>query len=76
MRDFCARLLPVLMAMPCSVFNGARQGAAFYRAADAIQDTHWCRKSNILKTAQKTKRSGGKCKLASMVSSDQLDFDL
>jgi deoxyribodipyrimidine photo-lyase len=55
---------------------GARNSAGFHRAADAIQDKHGSRKSNIPMTGQRTKRAGGKRKLRSNVNSDQLDLDL
>ena len=48
----------------------ARKGVAFHKAADAIQDKHGSRKSQLPLTGQKRKRA------AKPVKTDQMEFDL
>jgi deoxyribodipyrimidine photo-lyase len=55
---------------------GARQGAGFHQAADAIQDKHGSRKSNIPMTGRKAKQPRSKRKIVPKGNSDQLDLDL
>lgn len=54
----------------------ARGGADFRKAADAIQDRHGSRKSNIPMTGQRTKPRSGKRTAPEQAKTDQLDLDL
>jgi deoxyribodipyrimidine photo-lyase len=54
----------------------ARRGAAFHAAADAIQDKHGSRKSNIPMTGQRRKQAARKRKPAAKKNPDQTELDL
>jgi deoxyribodipyrimidine photo-lyase len=55
---------------------GARRGDAFHATADAIQDKHGSRKSQLPMTGQRKKPQAAKRVRAPKSSTDQLDFDL
>jgi deoxyribodipyrimidine photo-lyase len=55
---------------------GARRGDAFHAAADAIQEKHGSRKSQIPMTGQRQRPAKAKRTRAPKANADQLDFDL
>jgi deoxyribodipyrimidine photo-lyase len=55
---------------------GARRGNAFHAAADAIQDKHGSRKSQIPMSGQRKKPGKAKRGRRPELNTDQLDFDL
>jgi deoxyribodipyrimidine photo-lyase len=55
---------------------GIRRGEAFHAAADAIQDRHGSRKSQLPMTGQRPKSSTSRRARAKKGSPDQLDLDL
>ncbi len=55
---------------------GARRGEAFHAAADAIQDKHGSRKSQMPMTGQRKRPAAAKRARAPKGHTDQMDFDL
>ena len=55
---------------------GARRGAGFYAAADAIQDKHGSRKRTIPIAGQRAKKGAGKRKTSVKNNSEQTELDL